>query len=147
MKREKNRRRDVAQKLLESKKKPRKNLRRVKSEDRNLQLTMILILVSMSYVVAYVPVLLHFVLVKLSLSKTITVDGNWLDIMGNFSKALYISGFAINFFLYTVSGRVFRDQLKNLLCRPFSSVASKRNGTTTGHCTLATTAPEVSSVL
>lgn len=118
----------------------------MKSEDRNLQLTMILILVSMSYVVAYVPVLLHFVLYKLYLSKVIIVEGNWLDIMGNCSKALYISGFAINFFLYTMSGRVFRDQLKNLLCRPFSSVGAKRNGTTT-HCTLATTAPEVSSVL
>lgn len=36
--------------------------RKTHAEDRNLQLTIILILVSSSYVLAYIPVLLHFVM-------------------------------------------------------------------------------------
>ena len=39
-----------------------------------------------------------------------------MTIVGNYSKALYVAGFAINFFLYTMSGRVFRDQLKKIVC-------------------------------
>jgi len=33
-----------------------------------------------------------------------------------YAKALYVAGFSINFFLYTVSGRVFRDQLRKIVC-------------------------------
>jgi len=90
--------------------------RKTHAEDRNLQLTIILILVSSSYVLAYIPVLLHFVMRKIQLSGLIPVSRKALTIVGNYSKALYVAGFAINFFLYTVSGRVFRDQLKKIVC-------------------------------
>jgi len=90
--------------------------RKSHAEDRNLQLTIILILVSSSYVLAYIPVLLHFVMFKIQLSGLIHVSREALVIVGNYSKALYVAGFAINFFLYTVSGRVFRDQLKKIVC-------------------------------
>lgn len=90
--------------------------RKTHAEDRNLQLTIILILVSTSYVLAYVPVLIHFVMSKIQLSGLIPVSRKALAIVGNYSKALYVAGFAINFFLYTVSGRVFRDQLRKIVC-------------------------------
>ena len=90
--------------------------RKTHAEDRNLQLTIILILVSTSYVLAYIPVLLHFVMRKIQLWELITVSRKALTIVGNYSKALYVAGFSINFFLYTVSGRVFRDQLKKIVC-------------------------------
>ena len=90
--------------------------RKTQAEDRNLQLTIILILVSTSYVLAYIPILLHFVMWKIQLSGLIAVSREALMIVGNYSKALYVAGFAINFFLYTVSGRVFRDQLKKIVC-------------------------------
>jgi len=86
------------------------------AEDRNMQLTIILILISTSYVLAYIPVLLHFVMYKIQLSGLIPVSFEALDIVGNYSRALYVAGFAINFFLYTVSGRVFRDQLRKIVC-------------------------------
>jgi len=90
--------------------------RKTQAEDRNLQLTIILILVSSSYVLAYIPVLLHFVMKKIQLWKLIYVSDTALMIVGNYSRALYVAGFAINFFLYTVSGRVFRDQLRKIVC-------------------------------
>ena len=34
----------------------------------------------------------------------------------NYTKTLYIAGFAMNFFLYTMSGKVFRKQLVFMLC-------------------------------
>jgi hypothetical protein len=95
------------------------------TEDRNLQLTIILILVSTSYVLAYIPVLIHFVMYKIQLSKIIKVPGTTMTIVGNYSKALYVAGFAINFFLYTMSGRVFRDQLIKIVCRCY---LFRRNG-------------------
>jgi len=48
--------------------------RKSHAEDRNLQLTIILILVSSSYVLAYIPVLLHFVMWKIQLSGLIAVS-------------------------------------------------------------------------
>jgi len=90
--------------------------RKTHAEDRNLQLTIILILVSSSYVLAYIPVLLHFVMYKIQLSELIHVSRKALTIVGNYSKALYVAGFAVNFFLYTISGRVFRDQLRKIVC-------------------------------
>ena len=32
------------------------------------------------------------------------------------SRTLYVAGFAVNFLLYTVSGRVFREQLESIVC-------------------------------
>jgi len=60
--------------------------RKTHTEDRNLQLTIILILVSTSYVLAYIPVLLHFVMYKIHLSNLIRVSREALVIVGNYSK-------------------------------------------------------------
>ena len=91
--------------------------RRASVDERNLQLTIVLILVSTTYILFYLPVLVHFVLFKMMLSGVVDVGFTFLDVFGNYAKALHVAGFAINFLLYTVSGRVFREQLVALLCR------------------------------
>jgi hypothetical protein len=90
--------------------------RRSVKEDKHRQLTIMLILVSSSYIIAYLPVLVHFVMWKLRRSQMVTVSERALDITQNYAKPMYIFGFAINFFLYTMSGRVFREQLILMLC-------------------------------
>ena len=80
-------------------------------EDKHRQLTIMLILVSSSYIIAYLPVLVHFVMWKLRRSAICILSERAMDMIQNYTKAMYIFGFAINFFLYTMSGRVFRDQL------------------------------------
>lgn len=90
---------------------------RASLDERNLQLTIILILVSTTYVLFYLPVLGHFVLSKMKRSGIVDIGFTFLDVFGNYAKALHVAGFAINFLLYTVSGRVFREQLVTLICR------------------------------
>jgi len=79
-----------------------------------------LITVSTSYVLAYLPVLFHFLVyfIKLKLDRSLDVGEESMMIAGNYTKLLYVGGVAVNFFLYTVSGRVFRKQLIQMLaCR------------------------------
>ena len=94
-----------------------RRVRRVSLDERNLQLTIILILVSTTYILFYLPILVHFVLFKMKRSGIVDVGFTFLDVYGNYAKALHVAGFAINFLLYTVSGRVFREQLVSLICR------------------------------
>ena len=92
------------------------NNRKNVQQDRHMQLTVMLILVSSTYIILYLPVLVHFVLWKLQRSKVLTISNDVMDLIQNYTRVLYISGFAINFFLYTMSGKVFRDQLQLILC-------------------------------
>ena len=85
-------------------------------EDKSMQLTVMLILVSTSYILAYLPVLIHFVLWKLMRSDVITLSESGMEIGQKYTSTLYIAGFAINFFLYTIGGKIFRDQLRDILC-------------------------------
>ena len=89
---------------------------KLKREDKGMQLTIILVLVSTTYIVVYTPVLVHFVLSKLSRSQILQVSEEHDLILKNYSRTLYIAAFSINFFLYTLSGRVFREQLELILC-------------------------------
>jgi len=92
----------------------------LKREEKSLQTTIMLITVSSSYVLAYLPVLFHFVVyfIKLKLDRSLDVGVKSMLIAGNYTKMLYVGGVAVNFFLYTVSGRVFRKQLIQMLaCR------------------------------
>ncbi len=90
--------------------------RRAREADRSLQLTLVLILVSTSYVLVFIPVLVTFVLLKLQRAELLHIEEYTLLTVKNYTSSLYISGFAINFFLYTVSGRVFREQLVMITC-------------------------------
>lgn len=102
--------------------------KRASKEER--QLTLMLILVSTSYIVVYLPVLIHFVMWKLQRSQVIVVSYQAMIIAQNYTRTFYISGFAINFFLYTLSGRVFRQQLYSLLC--YTKKKKQYNCTTVG---------------
>lgn len=93
-------------------------------DDRSLQMTITLILVSTIHVIVFLPVLVHFVIWKLERSKIITVSPAAMQIAQNHTRVLYIAGFAVNFFLYTVSGRMFREQLRVVLWRRRSSARS-----------------------
>ncbi len=90
--------------------------KKMNKQDKSMQLTIMLILVSSTYILVYIPELVMFVLWKLSRSHLINMSRAATDITHNYTKILYISGFAINFFLYTMSGRIFREQLELILC-------------------------------
>ncbi len=92
--------------------------RKSKREDKSMQLTVMLILVSTSYILVYLPVLVHFVLWKLMRSGVIVLSHTGLEIAQKYTSTLYIAGFAINFFLYTIGGKIFRDQLSDMICGP-----------------------------
>jgi len=97
----------------------------LKREDKSLQTTIMLITVSTSYVLAYLPVLVNWVVyfILMKFDRDDVEDKTSMVIAGNYTKILYVAGVAVNFFLYTVSGRVFRKQLIQML----SSVACRRN--------------------
>ena len=102
-------------------------------EDKSMQLTVMLILVSTSYILAYLPVLIHFVLWKLMRSDVITLSASGMEIGQKYTSTLYIAGFAINFFLYTIGGKIFRDQLRDILC---GAIGYKKYGSSTEMTTL-----------
>ena len=87
-------------------------------EDKGMQTTIMLILVSTSYILVFIPVLVHFVVLKLRRSNVVDVSYVTMLKVQNYTRTLYIAGFAINFFLYTVSGTIFRKQLKKILGCP-----------------------------
>ena len=92
----------------------------LKREEKSLQTTIMLITVSTSYVLTYLPALVHFLVyfIKLKLQREIGDSAMSFLIAGNYTKLLYVGGVAINFFLYTVSGRVFRKELVQMIaCR------------------------------
>jgi hypothetical protein len=77
----------------------------------------VLILVSSTHILCNVPAIVNVVLLCLMDSDLISV--NWRDQLvtfNNYAGLLYIAGYAINFFLYTISGRVYRDQLLAIVC-------------------------------
>ena len=97
-------------------------------EERNMQLTITLILVSTTYVLVYIPVLVHFVMWKMERAKALTINEHLMAQFHYYSRTLYILGFAVNFLLYTIGGRVFRQQLRTKLCSGSGTMASQANG-------------------
>lgn len=87
-------------------------------EDRHIQLTTLLLIVSTCYIILYFPVLIHFLIWWLHRLEVLYLTEESLIVSQNYTKILYILGFAINFFLYTLSGKVFRDQLNCIMCGP-----------------------------
>ena len=106
--------------------------KKTKQEDKSLQLTIMLILVSSTYIIVYIPVIVVFVVFKVLDPASAAMTNTWIAY--NYTKVLYIFGFAINFLLYTVSGRVFREQLQVLLCE--RNLRRKHHGGTTETTTL-----------
>lgn len=94
----------------------------------HLQMTVTLTIVSTTYIVLHIPVLVHFVITKLYRSGLLTMTLRTIFMTQNYARSMYVAGFAVNFFLYTVSGRVFREQLlRTVGCRQQSSKKNKRS--------------------
>ena len=93
--------------------------KKLSKDERHIQLTVMLTLVSTSYIIAYLPVLIHFLMWKLQRSEVISVNYQAMIVAQNYTRTFYIFGFSINFFLYTLGGRTFREQLECLLCIRF----------------------------
>ena len=90
---------------------------RIQRRSKNMQLTVILVLVSSTYISAIMPTLIHFVIWKMERSGLLTASDASMMISQNYTRILYVMAFAINFFLYTLSGGIFREQLYHLLCK------------------------------
>lgn len=83
--------------------------------DHNRQLTVILILISGTYVLLYFPVLVHYFLWSLMRHEVLSLSHKAMNIALQCTTTLYIAGFAVNFFLYSVASSVFRQNIRNAL--------------------------------
>lgn len=101
--------------------------RHAQREDKSMQLTILLILVSSTYIICYIPTLIHFTIDYLHMAKVIEHSREVMETINNFFKITYIFGFASNFLLYTMSGQVFRSQLAVILCGNMPCKKMKNN--------------------
>ena len=81
-------------------------------KESSKHITIILILISISYIVLYLPVLIHFILWTLVRNDTISISYETLYVAQNCTRLLYICAFSINFYLYSVGSKLFRQQLR-----------------------------------
>ena len=89
---------------------------RKRREDKNRQLTITLILVSTTYILAFIPSLCFYISNWMEYFKYLTMHKNTRRIVSNYTDLLYVSAFANNFFLFTLSGKLFRQQIKLIFC-------------------------------
>ena len=81
-------------------------------KESSKHVTIILILISISYIVLYLPVLIHYILWTLVRNDTISISRETRYVAQNFTSLLYICAFSINFYLYSVGSKLFRQQLR-----------------------------------
>ena len=81
-------------------------------KESSKHVTIILILISASYIVLYLPLLIHFILTRLAHNDVISISYETLRVAGNCTGFLYICAFSINFYLYSVGSKLFRQQLR-----------------------------------
>ena len=84
-------------------------------KDQNIQMTIILILISTSYILLYLPVIIHFVLLKLNRYGIISISKEGMEI-GQKSTRPFTCGYAINFYLYIAGSKLFCKLLKRAVC-------------------------------
>ena len=94
--------------------------------DQNRQVTMLLILISVSYVILVLPLLIFYFLVFLHNNHIITVSETNMEIARKWMEILNITGFAINFYLYSIGSNMFQEELR----KTFSSFRSSSSGST-----------------
>ena len=88
------------------------------SKDKNRQLLRITILISATFIVVYLPGLTCEITRPYIFKTAASDSANNVDEIINtaFLNLIYLSH-AINFLLYVFSGKPFRNELKNALCR------------------------------
>ncbi|ESO08541.1 hypothetical protein HELRODRAFT_169408 [Helobdella robusta] len=90
--------------------------KRKRKEDKSLQLTITLILVSSTYLIAFLPSFIYSIFDTLSLNGYLSIHKSVRRMAKNYTDLLFMTAFANNFFLYTLSGRIFREQIKKMFC-------------------------------
>lgn len=94
---------------------------RVKFDKENsTKISLMLVIISTFYLLCYQPVLICYILMKISGHGYSDIPRNTLLIFKNYSRVLYILGRSVNFFFYTLASKEFRKELKVLLCMSFS---------------------------
>ena len=73
---------------------------------------MLLILISVSYVILVLPLLTFYGLVYLYKTYIITVSETNMEIARKWVEILNITGFAINFYLYSIGSNMFQEELR-----------------------------------
>ena len=81
-------------------------------KDTSKKITIILILISTSYMALQVPPLIHVILTGLRWMEIVTLSDYAFDLSYRYSSALYACSYAINFYLYSIGSKLFRQQLK-----------------------------------
>ena len=79
--------------------------------ERKMNIAIILFCISTTYVLCFIPLLLHFMLSGLTRMELLSLADGTLDIMQMVSTVLYITGFSLNIFLYTLASPLFRARL------------------------------------
>ena len=104
-------------------KEPIEQHRGTSSKDQNRQMTVLLILISTSYVVLYLPLLLNHILWTLWVNQIGSLSGKALHIVDGCAQTLNVAGFSINCYLYIIGSQMFRDNVR----RTFSSLRESIN--------------------
>ena len=86
--------------------------RNQRKNNKNRQVTILLILISVSYVILVLPLLIFYFLVFLHNNHIITVSETNMEIARKWMEILNITGFAINFYLYSIGSNMFQEQLR-----------------------------------
>ena len=86
--------------------------RNQRKNNKNRQVTILLILISVSYVILVLPLLIFHFLVFLHNNHIITVSETNMEIARKWMEILNITGFAINFYLYSIGSNMFQEQLR-----------------------------------
>ena len=99
-------------------KEPIEQHRGTSRKNQSTQLTALLILISSSYVVLYLPLLLSHILWSLWANDIKIISDKALHIIDGYARTLYVAGFAINCYLYILGSQMFRDNVR----KTFSSI-------------------------
>ena len=81
--------------------------------DRTRKATIVLICVSTCYTISVIPAIIHFVLHRIERVSHFYISPDVIDITLKCARILYIAGFSMNFFLYTLTGNTLRKRFKD----------------------------------
>ena len=85
--------------------------------NKQTRISIMLLTVSTAYIVLYLPAIVNFILDRFIVSGQLDISHSIMAHYDNLSEAMGVTGFAINFFLYTMSGQTFREHLFQIISR------------------------------
>ena len=85
-------------------------------KDQSNQMTIILLLISAGHVILCLPVAFHYLLWMLEHEEILDVSDKGMTIARECVEMLDIAWCTVNFFLYTIGSKMFRQELKKKIC-------------------------------